>query len=197
MTMGWNYGKPIKEKLMTLEEPGKMLPFDADRGLVDEVIEKCSIGALVESVKDKNENAAIEELEAFGKELMKLTIELADSKFIDRTGEMVERVAEQTGISFPHRFERYVELAILASRPTDRWNITKATTMELVLQVSSCTLNKVIAEAGLALPCKAMCLASFEVAAARTGDKLNMEMSKTVTKDGICEFTFSLRPQEK
>ncbi len=197
MTMGWKYGKPIKEKLMTLEEPGKMLPFDADRGLVDEVIEKCSIGALVESVKDKNENAAIEELEAFGKELMKLTIELADSKFIDRTGEMVERVAEQTGISFPHRFERYVELAILASRPTDRWNITKATTMELVLQVSSCTLNKVIAEAGLALPCKAMCLASFEVAAARTGDKLNMEMSKTVTKDGICEFTFSLRPQEK
>lgn len=197
MTMGWKYGKPIKEKLMTLEEPGKMLPFDADRGLVDEVIEKCSIGALVESVKDKNENAAIEELEAFGKELMKLTIELADSKFIDRTGEMVERVAEQTGISFPHRFERYVELAILASRPTDRWNITKATTMELVLQVSSCTLNKVIAEAGLALPCKAMCLASFEVAAARTGDKLNMEMSKTVTKDGICEFTFSLRSQEK
>jgi hypothetical protein len=42
-----------------------------------------------------------------------------------------------------------------------------------------------------------MCLASFEVAAARTGDKLNMEMSKTVTKDGICEFTFSLRSQEK
>ena len=197
MTMGWKYGKPIKEKLMTLEEPGKMLPFDADRGLVDEVIAQCDIRALVESVKDKNENAAIEELEAFGKELMKLTIELADSKFIDRTGEMVERVAEQTGISFPHRFERYVELAILASRPTDRWNITKATTMELVLQVSSCTLNKVIAEAGLALPCKAMCLASFEVAAARTGDKLNMEMSKTVTKDGICEFTFSLRPQEK
>ena len=197
MTMGWKYGKPIKEKLMTLEEPGTMLPFDADRGMVDEVMVQCDIGALVESVKGKNENAAIEELEAFGKELMKLTIELADSKFIDRTGEMVERVAEQTGISFPHRFERYVELAILASRPTDRWNIIKATTRELVLQVSSCTLNKAIAEAGLALPCKAMCLASFEVAAARTGDKLNMEMSKTITKDGICEFTFSLRSQGK
>jgi hypothetical protein len=195
--MDWKYGKPIKEKLMTLEEPGKILPFDADRGLVDEVMLQCDIGVLVESVKGKNEKAAIEALEAFGKELMKLTIDLADSKFIDRTGEMVERVAEQTGISSPHRFERYVELAILASRPTDRWNITKATTRELVLQVSSCTLNKTMAEAGLALPCKSMCLASFEVAAARTGDKLNMEMSKTVTKDGICEFTFSLRSQEK
>ena len=197
MTMGWKYGKPIKEKLMTLEEPGKMLPFDADRGLVDEVMVQCDIGALVESVKGKDEKMALEALEAFGKELMKLTIELADSKFIDRTGEMLERVAEQTGISFPHRFERYVELSILASRPTDRWNITKATTRELVLQVSSCTLNKAMAEAELALPCKAMCLASFEVAAARTGDKLNMEMNKTVTKDGICEFTFSLRSQEK
>jgi hypothetical protein len=197
MTMGWKYGKPIKEKLMTLEEPGKTLPFDADRGLVDEVMAQCDIGALVESVKGKNENDAIEALEAFGKKLMNLTIELADSKFIDRTGEMVERVAEQTGVSFPHRFERYVELAILASRPTDRWNITKATTRELVLQVSSCTLSKAMAEAGLALPCKAMCLASFEVAAARTGDKLNMEMSKAITEDGICEFTFSLRPQEK
>lgn len=197
MTMGWKYGKPIKEKLMTLEEPVKMLPFDADRGLVDEVMVQCDIGALVESVKGKDEKMALEALEAFGKELMKLTIELADSKFIDRTGEMLERVAKQTGISFPHRFERYVELSILASRPTDRWNITKATTRELVLQVSSCTLNKAMAEAGLALPCKAMCLASFEVAAARTGDKLNMEMSKTITKDGICEFTFSLRSQEK
>lgn len=197
MTMGWMYGKPIKEKLMTLEEPGKMLPFDADRGLVDEIMVQCDIGALVESVKGKDEKVALEAMEAFGKELMKLTIELADSKFIDRTGEMLERVAKQTGISFPHRFERYVELSILASRPTDRWNITKATTRELVLQVSSCTLNKAMAEAGLALPCKAMCLASFEVAAARTGDKLNMEMSKTVTKDGICEFAFSLRSQEK
>ena len=193
MTMGWKYSKPVAEKLMALEEPGKVLPFDADRGLVDEVTAQCDIKALVEGLKGKDEKVASEALKAFGKELMKLTIELADGKYMDRTGEMVERVAKQTGISFPHRFERYVELAILASRPTDRWNITKATAKELVLQVSSCTLNKAMAEAGLALPCKAMCLASFEVAAARTGDKLNIEMSKTLTKDGMCEFTFSLQ----
>ena len=193
MTMGWKYAKPIKEKLMTLEEPGKALPFDADRGLVDEITAQCDIEALVESLKDKDEKVAGEALEVFGKELMKLTIELADGKYIDRTGEMVERVAKQTGVSFPHRFERYVELAILASRPTDRWNIAKATTKELVLQVSSCALNKAMAETGLALPCKAMCLACFKVAADKTGDKLNMEMSKTLTKDGMCEFTFSLQ----
>jgi hypothetical protein len=194
MTMGWKYAKPIKEKLITLEEPGKALPFDADRGLVDEVMARCDIRALVESLKGKGKKAAGEALESFGRELMKLTIELADGRYIDRTGEMVERVATQTGISFPHRLERYVELSILSSRPTDRWNIARATTRELVLQVSSCALNQALAEAGLALPCKAMCLAGFEVAAARTGDKLNMEMSKTLTRDGMCEFTFSLQP---
>lgn len=193
MTMGWKYAKPIKEKLITLEEPGKPLPFDADRRLVDEVTAQCDIKALVEGLKDKDETEARQTLETFGRRLMELTIELADGKYIDRTGEMVERVAKQTGTSFPHRFERYVELAILASRPTDRWNIAKATTKELVLQVSSCALNKAMVEAGLALPCKAICLASFEVAITKTGDNLNTEMTKTLSKDGMCEFTFSLQ----
>jgi hypothetical protein len=191
--MGWKYAKPINEKLMKLEEPGKPLPFDADRRLIDEVMPQCNIEALVESLKGKDDKAAQEALAAFGKELMKLTIELADGKYMDRTGEMLEKVAKQTGISFPHRFERYVELSVLASRPTDRWNIAKATTKELVLQVSSCTLRKLMDEAGLKdLPCKAMCLASFEVAATKTGDKLNMEVLKTLARDGICEFLFSV-----
>jgi len=193
MTIGWKYARPIKEKLMTLEEPGKPLPFDADRRLVDEVMAQCDIKALVEGLKGKDAKAAQEALEAFGKRLMNLTIELADSKYMDRTGEMIEKVAKQTGISFPHRFERYVELSILASRPTDRWNIAKATTKELVLQVSSCTLQKMMEEAGLKdLPCQAMCLASFSAAAEKTGDKLNMEVKKTLSKDGMCEFLFSV-----
>ena len=193
MTMGWKYARPIKEKLMILEEAGKALPFDADRRLVDEVTAQFDIKALVESLKGKDDKAAQEALKAFGKGLMKLTIELVDGKYVDRTGEMVERVAKQTGISFPHRFERYVELSILASRPTDRWNIAKATTKELVLQVSSCAVQKMIEEAGLkGLPCKAMCLASFETAATKTGDKISMEIRKTLPGDGMCEFLFSV-----
>jgi hypothetical protein len=193
MTMGWKYARPIKDKLMTLEEPGKALPFDADRGLVDEVTAQFDVTALVEGLKGKDEKEAVQALQAFGRRLMELTIELADGKYLDRTGEMVEKAARKTGLSFPHRFERYLELGILASRPTDRWNIARATTRELVFQVSSCALNKAVAEAGLALPCDAMCLASFEVAAARTGDNLTTEMTRTIPKDGMCEFTFSLR----
>jgi hypothetical protein len=174
---------------MKLEEPGKLLPFDADRRLIDEVMAQCDIKTLVESLKGKEAQQA---LESFGKKLMQRTIELADGKYMDRTGEMVERVAKQTGISFPHRFERYVELSILGSRPTDRWNIAKATTRELVLQVSSCTVQKMMEEAGLkGLPCQAMCLASFKVAANKTGDKLNIEVRKMLPQDGMCEFFFS------
>lgn len=193
MTMGWKYAKPIREKLMTLEEPGKPLPFDADRGLVEEVTARFDIKALLESLKGKDEKGTGEALEGFGKEVMKLTIELADGKYIDRTGKMLERVAKQTGISFPHRLERYVELSILASRPTDRWNIAKATTKELVLQVSSCVVQKAMEEAGLKdPPCKRMCLASFETAADKTGDGIKIEMAKMLPKDGMCEFLISV-----
>jgi len=194
MTLGWKYSRPIKDRLLTLEEPGKPLKFDAERGLVDEVMAQCDIKALVESLKGKSETEAEQALKDFGKRLMELTIDLGDAKYMDRTGEMLEIVAKQTGISFPHRFERYVELATLASRPTDRWNIAKATIKELVFQVSSCGVAKAMAEAGLVLPCKAMCLASFDAAAAKTGDKLNVEITKTMAKDGMCEFTFSLQP---
>ena len=193
MSMGWKFGKPIKEKLMTLEEPGKFLPFDADRGLVDEVMAKFDIKSVVESAKGKDEDAVREAMERLGREVMKLTIELADSKYMDCTGEMVEKVAKQTGISFPHCLERYVELSILGSRPTDRWNIAKATTKELVLQVSACSVQKALEEAGIrGLPCKGLCLASFEVAAAKTGDRIKTEMAKTLPQDGVCEFHISV-----
>lgn len=193
MTMGWKYARPITEKLMTLEEPGKPLAFDADRRLIDEVTAQYDLKALVEGLKGRSEEEARAALADFGRRLMELTIELVDGKYMDRTGEVVEKVAQRTGISFPHRFERYVELAILASRPTDRWNITRATTKELVLQVSGCALSAAMAEAGLSLPCEAMCFGSFEAAAARTGDRLNMERARALPKDGMCEFVFSLQ----
>ncbi|GAI96596.1 unnamed protein product, partial [marine sediment metagenome] len=131
MTMGWKYAKPVKEKLLNLEEPGKPLPFDADRRLVEEITSKFDIATVAKSLQGKDEKEAQKALEELGKEVMKLTIELADNKYMDRTGQMVETVAKQTGISFPHRLGRYVELSLLGLRPTDRWNIAKATTKEL------------------------------------------------------------------
>lgn len=193
MTTGWKYGKVLKEKLLTLEEPGKALLFDADKGLVEEITQKFDIGAAAKSLQGKDEKEAYKALEELGKEVMKLTIELADSKYLDRTGEMVEKVYKQTGISFPHRLSRYIELSIFGLRPTDRWNISRATTKELMLQVSACSIHKALGEAGInGLPCKGFCFASFKAAAEKTSDRINIEMPKTLPENGMCEFRISV-----
>jgi hypothetical protein len=195
MTTGWKYGKILKERLMTLEEPGNALLFDADKGLVEEITKKFDMATIAASLQGKDEKEAYKVLEELGRNLMKFTIELADDKYLDRTGQMIEKVYRQTGISFPHRLGRYVELSIFGLRPTDRWNILKATTKELVLQVSACSIYKALNEAGIkGLPCKGFCFASFEAAAEKTGDRINIEMPKTLPDHSICGFHISVQP---
>lgn len=194
MTTGWKYGKILKERLLTLEEPGEALLFDADKGLVEEITKKFDMAAAAKSLQGKDEKEAYKELEELGKKVMGLTIELADNKYMDRTGEMVEKVYKQTGISFPHRLCRYVELSIFGLRPTDRWNISKATTKELGLQVSACAVHKALEEVGITgLPCKGFCFASFEAASEKTGDCINIDMPKTLPQDSMCEFHISVQ----
>jgi len=194
MTSGWKYGKITKEKLMTLEEPGKALLFDADKGLVEDITRKFDIAAVAASLQGKDEKAAYKALDEMGSDLMKSVIELADGKYLDRTGEMVEKVYKQTGISFPHRLGRYVELSIFGLRPIDRWNIIRATPSELVLQVSGCSMFKALGEAGIkGLPCKGFCFTSFETAAVKTGDRINIDMPKSMPQNSLCEFHISVK----
>jgi len=190
MTTGWKYARPVKEKLMRLEEPGKELPFDADRGLVEEVTARFNLASIIaQGLRGKGEPEVSRAMERLGKDLMDFTINLADTKYLDRTGEMIERVFKQTGISFPHRLQRYIELSVLALRPSDRWNVTRSTTKEIVVEVSSCSVKKALEEAGIAgLPCKGFCLASFQTAAAKTGDGVKIEVTKTLPQEGVCQF---------
>lgn len=195
MTSGWKYGKITKEKLMTLEQPGKALLFDADKGLVEEITRKFDIATMAASLQGKDEKAAYKTLESMGSDLMKSVSELADDKYLDRTGEMIEKVYKQTGISFPHRLGRYVELSIFALRPTDRWNIIRATPRELVLQVSGCSMFKALGEKGIkGLPCKGFCFSSFETAAEKTVDRINVDMPKSMPLNSMCEFRISVQP---
>src|SRR4030042_5679065 len=123
MNSRYRYGKPIPDRLQILEDPGRPLAFDADRGLVEELSQRCDIKSLVAGLKGQDRKATAADLRAFGESLMEATIELADGKYLDRAGEVIEKVAQQTGISFPHRLERYVELSIIGCRALDRRNI--------------------------------------------------------------------------
>ena len=111
----------------------------------------------------------------------------------DRTGEMIEIVAKQTGVQFPHRIGRYVELSVLSLRPEDKSNITVSTTLEIRIQEYSCTMNKALAEAGINvkdLPCAASCISGFIEAARTTSIKMRVEHSAKLPDAGYCEFTF-------
>lgn len=177
----------------TLEEPGHPFPFDADKGLVDEVTARYSVKALVAGLPP-DVAAARRACAEFGRGAMKLAIELSDGKYQDRTGEMIELVYKKTGISFPHRMQRYAELFLIAVRPLDRWNVTCATPDKLVIEVSGCAVFQALKERGLGqkeLPCLELCLGGFRLAAEKTGDKLRMDVPKTLPKDGRCQFVLT------
>jgi hypothetical protein len=198
MKIKYRYGSPIKERLLVLEEPGQPLAFDADRDFVVEMSGRHQVSSLAEGVKGKAAEVAAEEFRRFGREVMASTIELADGKYLDRTGEMVEKVAEQTGAHFPHRLQRYVEMSIIGARPLDRWNVAVSHLRELRMQVFSCSLLKALQEAGASTdgtPCREFCLAGFQVAADKVGVKVQTTLEKSLPQDGVCEFCFQPSPK--
>lgn len=197
MKIKYRYGSPIEERLLVLEEPGRPLAFDADRGFVVEMSRRHSLPSLTEPVKGKPAEKAAEEFRRLGREVMASTIELADGKYLDRTGEVVELVAKQTGIDFPHRLQRYVELAIIGPRPLDRWNVAVSTTSELRMQVFSCSVLKALEDAGVptkGTPCREFCLAAFQAAVDKCGLKVETTLEKSLAEDKVCEFCFRPSP---
>jgi hypothetical protein len=193
MKIKYRYGSPIKERLLVLEDPGQPLLFDADRDFVVDMSSRHNVASMAEEVKGKGPKKAPEELRRLGREVMASAIELADGKYLDRTGEMVEKVAQQTGIHFPHRLQRYVEMSIIGPRPLDRWNVAASTVDELRMQVFSCALAKALQEAGVSTegtPCREYCLAGLQVAAEKCGLKLKATLEKSLAADNVCEFCF-------
>jgi hypothetical protein len=193
MKIKYRYGSPIKERLLVLEEPGRPLAFDADRGFVVEMSGRYNVASLAEAVKGKTPEEAAAEFRRLGREVMVSTIELADGKYLDRTGEMIEKVAEQTEIHFPHRLQRYVELSIIGPRPLDRWNVAVSTLVELRMQVFSCSLMKALHDADVpteGAPCREFCLASFRVAVERCGLETQTTLERSLAEDSVCEFCF-------
>ncbi len=180
------------ERRMKLEE-GTVREFDMPKEMADEVSSSFSFQELAEKLKEKSEDEARKIYSEFGASVMQKTIELADGKYLDRTGEMINLVAKQTGVQFPHRIGRYVELSVLSLRPEDKWNVSLSTTQEMRFQEYTCSMNKALTEAGIdlqGLPCGASCISSFIEAARATSIKMRVEHSAKLPDAGYCEFIF-------
>ncbi len=177
---------------MKLEE-GQTRVFDMPHEMAEEVSGSFRFEELAENLRDKSEDEARKIYDEFGRAVMKKVIDLADEKYRDRTAEMIDIVAQQTGVQFPHRVQRYVELSVLSLRPQDKWNVTVSTTREMRFQEYSCSLNKTLSEAGInleGLPCGASCIGGFIEAARATSIKMRVTHTAKLPEDGYCEFTF-------
>lgn len=194
MALDFKILQKVKGNPSTEVAPGRRLKVDPDehheydlpKELIYAVAKEFPIDHLFSPEEETSDNFLTKQ----GRLFMSLLIREADSDvYRDRTGEMVEQVAQQTGIRFPHVFERYIELGILALRPRDAWNVTEATTKALKVRNYNCSLGKVFAEKGLN-NCHVFCLAANGVAAEKAGTPLNMTCSKAADESGLCEFEF-------
>ncbi len=196
MTLDFKVLQKVKGNPSTEVAPGRRLKinpdenyeYDLPKELIYAVMKEFSIERLFSSELESDDSFLAEQGRAF----MNLLIREADSDtYRDRTGEMIEKVAQQTGIHFPHVFERYVELGILTLRPRDAWNVTEATTRAIKIRNYRCSLGKMFSEKGLD-NCHVFCLAANGVAAEKVGITLNMTCSKAADESGVCEFEFRL-----
>ncbi|HBW34938.1 hypothetical protein [Desulfosporosinus sp. BICA1-9] len=169
-------------------KPGQDYVYDLPKELIYTVIQEFPLKSLFSTDGETTEDFLAEQ----GRRFMSILIREADSEtFRDRTADMIERVAQQTGIRFPHVFQRYVELGILTLRPRDAWTVTEATTNALKVRSFNCSLGKMCAEKGIN-NCHTFCLAANEVAAERAGTNLHMDYSKDFDGSGLCELSFRL-----
>lgn len=183
-------GNPSAEtapgRRLKLDSEFKEYPYDMPKELIGVVMSQFPPELWVKLNGESDEEFSKRMAKAF----MKFLMEKADSaEYLDRTGEMINLVAQQTGISFPHRFERYLELGVLSLRPRDPWKIAQATTKVLKLRSYNCSLAKLFAERGISC-CQTFCLAMAAVIAEGIGETLAMEQTADTEANGYCELTF-------
>jgi hypothetical protein len=184
--------KPMN--LMKLESPGKPYQFDLDYNIVFDIAQHHAIEPFISGLSGKSTEEIQTALSNFGGDLMRLTIKLADTKYLDRAGVMLERVAKQTGVSFPHRLQRYIEMYILGSRPDDKWDVVNSTPEEIIFQVYSCAFAQEMEKQNLSpqkYACQTICAASFQAAIEKTGDPIQFVFRKSLANDSMCEFSFT------
>jgi hypothetical protein len=192
---------PDPDRLLSIESgnigsveaagPGVEYAFDADRALLDATAGSNDFAALVGELKGKDGDAAKKLFADYGVNLMK-SVGQAGSEDKDRAWEMIETCARQTGLNFPHVLQLFAELFILCSRPVDKWAIVESHTTKMRIHQYSCSYLKAQQDAGLntdGLPCRELCLSAFRAAANKHDVAANIELTKELPADQVCEFT--------
>ncbi len=129
------------DRLMVIENLKTPTLFDIPREYVlemNEIFDQNKIAEEIKKLKDKEEY-----LKMLGNKVSDRLFEL-EKKYRDRTGEVIDSVAQKTGIYFPHVFQRYIEYFYIGTRPEDRYNVSASTVRELKINFPSCTFKKLL-----------------------------------------------------
>lgn len=111
-----NPGKVKKEELFTLEDGEK--EYDISPQMIEEFRKISPEGGI---------------------ETMNLIYELINN-FRERTFYMVKKVAQKTGIKFPHLLQAYIELLFILKMGIEKYKIKESTRNRIITQLPSCPL---------------------------------------------------------
>ncbi|MHB1126688.1 MAG: hypothetical protein ACYC2T_06970 [Bacillota bacterium] len=129
---------------------------------------------------------------AYGAGLIEKSIELGN-QYRDRTAELIDEVARKTGVVFPAVPQRHLEAALLATRPTDKWQLNECNQKRIVYTVNQCSVYNALKEATgdvaeKALPCSSGCLSTLNTLFNKLDLNVKVEMEQKICQDGACKF---------
>lgn len=110
----------------------------------------------------------------------------------DRTAEVMDMVAEKTGVQFPPVVQRYLEIWILCSGLAEKWQIRQSTRAGIVYDIRQCAVRE---RAGGELPgagigdCFCYCTGALEAIAEKLGMDLAVNREDLEEGQGLCRFT--------
>ncbi len=159
------------DRLMVIENLKTPILFDIPREYVlemNEIFDQNKIAEEIKKLKDKEEY-----LKMLGNKVSDRLFEL-EKKYRDRTGEVIDSVAQKTGIYFPHVFQRYIEYFYIGTRPEDRYNVSASTVRELKINFPSCTFKRLLIQNGM-------------------GDRICSEFCRTVLNNISTRLKMNLR----
>lgn len=149
-----------QDRLMTIENLKLSVQYDIPKEYVAEFGNTFNIKSITEELLKTDDR---------GKYLKELGARVADklfeleAKYRDRTGEVINFVAEKTGIYFPHVFQKYIEYFYIGTRPQDRYNVTMSTVREIKVNTPECSFKKILIENGMGDRfCAEFCKAVFD-----------------------------------
>jgi len=151
--------------------------------------------ALREGDEKQKEKIAEDVFGGFGRKLSERLCTL-ESKYRDRSADVVYAVSEQTGHPFPSIQQRLLEIGILAVMNSNKWTYDEISYKRLAYMVSECVVNQALDQAlgkeiADEVPCRHLCMEYYRGICRHTGvgDAVSIDMPSRISdKNGRCVF---------